>query len=270
MKQQTHKNAGHKARDSSVGGEQIEGHQAVLELLRAGRRRVQRLMVAQDAPRSSVLREIYSRAAAGDIAVAEVTKNELLRQAKTQSPQGVIATAEPIAAIPLVRLAKDSLERKAAPFFVLLDSISDPYNVGSIARTALAAGVDGVILCEHESSAITPAAAKAAAGAIEHLSFAKVSRAPSAVGLLQEKGFWVVGLDAHSEIYLDDLEVLSMPLVLVFGSEGRGMSSLAKERCDVLAAIKMYGQTESLGVSAAAAVACFSAAKVRAETRPQG
>ncbi|MCL5048662.1 MAG: 23S rRNA (guanosine(2251)-2'-O)-methyltransferase RlmB [Firmicutes bacterium] len=261
MRSQIQKTSGQ--RDLSVGGEQIEGKQAVLELLRVGKRRVHKLTISQDGPMSSAMREIYNHAAASDIVIAEVTKNEFLRKAKTEAPQGVIATAEPIAGVTLNGLAKESLDKKSAPFLVLLDSISDPYNVGSIIRTALAAGIDGVILCEHSAAGITPAAAKAAAGAIEHLSFAKVSRAPSAIGLLKEKGFWVVGLDSHSKTYLDSVEVLSMPLVLVLGSEGKGISPLAKERCDILAAIEMYGPAESLGVSAAAAVALFGVVRAR-------
>ncbi len=250
---------------SFVGGEQIEGRQAVGELLQAAKRQVHELLISEDYLKSTALRKIYTDAAGMGIVIKKVSKNELSARAGTDAHQGVIASAEPIPATSLGQLIKSSLQLSDNPFLLLLDSISDPHNVGSIIRSSLAAGAAGVILCEHESAGITPAAAKAAAGAVEYMPLAKVSRAPSAISMLKEKGFWAVGLDARGEQYLDNLPILSMPLVLVFGSEGHGISDLAKERCDVVAKIEMFGPVESLGVGAAAAVACFKVAGQRSK-----
>ncbi len=250
-------------RKAFLDGEQVEGRQAVLELLKVAKRPVKELLIAEDYVRSGQLKHIYDRALVAGVLVKKVSKIELSHKAVTEAPQGVIAVAEPLEAVALAKLIKTSLITQPAPFMVLLDSVSDPYNVGSIIRTSLAAGAAGVILCEHGAANITPAAAKAAAGAIEHMPLARVSRAPAAIKLLKEKGFWSIGLDAHSGEYLNELPILAMPLVLVMGSEGQGISTLAKERCDVLAKIKMFGPVESLGVSAAAAVACFTVAQHR-------
>jgi len=264
MERNNYRSPRHKSNERSfVGGEQIEGRQAVSELLKASKRRVHELLISEDYIKSSILRKIYVDAAEMGITTKRVSKSELSARAGTDAHQGVIALAEPIPATSLNQLIKSSFELSDNPLLLLLDSISDPYNVGSIIRSSLAAGATGVILCEHESAGITPAAAKAAAGAIEYMPLAKVSRAPAAISMLKEKGFWSVGLDARGEQYLDKLPILAMPLVLVLGSEGHGISNLAKGRCDVLAKIEMFGPVESLGVSAAAAVACFTVAGKR-------
>jgi 23S rRNA (guanosine2251-2'-O)-methyltransferase len=153
--------------------------------------------------------------------------------------------------------------RRTPPFLLALDGVTDPHNLGALLRTADLAGATGVVVPRHRSAHISPAAAKAAAGAIEHVPVALVAGLPAALARLKDLGVWVVGLDAGAERPVWDLELATEPLVLVFGSEGKGLSDLAKKRCDVLVTIPQLGNLGSLNVSAAGAVACFEVARRR-------
>jgi 23S rRNA (guanosine2251-2'-O)-methyltransferase len=146
---------------------------------------------------------------------------------------------------------------------VALDGVTDPRNLGAVLRTAEAAGATGAIVPRRRAALLVPAAAKAAAGAIEHVPIAFVGGLPAALDIAARAGVWTVGLDADGTDSVFDLELADRPLVLVLGAEGGGLARLTRERCDVLAGIAMHGQLESLNVSAAAAVACFEIARRR-------
>ena len=152
---------------------------------------------------------------------------------------------------------------QGAPFLLALDGITDPGNFGAILRTAECAGVTGVVLPRHRSARITPTVAKAAAGAVEHLRFAVVPGMPSALRTLSSRDVWTVGLDAAGPRPLHELELSGEGVALVLGSEGRGLSRLVAQRCDVLASIPLRGTLGSLNVAAAAAVACFEISRRR-------
>jgi 23S rRNA (guanosine2251-2'-O)-methyltransferase len=153
----------------------------------------------------------------------------------------------------------------APPFLVALDGVTDPQNVGAILRSALCAGVTGALLPRHRAATVTPAATKAAAGAIEHLPLHLVGGLPSTLGELREQGLWIVGLDGGGTDVVDDLRVADEPLVLVVGGEGKGLSRLVRERCDTTARIPMAGPLGSLNAGVAASVACFEVARLRRE-----
>jgi len=139
---------------------------------------------------------------------------------------------------------------------VVLDEVSDPRNLGAVARSALAAGADGLALPRHRSASVTPAAVKAAAGATEHLPIAHVTNVAGFLGELKKAGFWVYGATGESATSYLDLD-LAGKVALVFGSEGRGLRPLVARTCDALAAIPIEGPVESLNVSVAAAVVLF-------------
>jgi 23S rRNA (guanosine2251-2'-O)-methyltransferase len=150
------------------------------------------------------------------------------------------------------------------PFLVLVDGVTDPGNLGAILRSAEGAGVTGVVLPRHRAVHLTPTAAKAAAGAIEHVPIALVSGLASAIERLRKAGVWVVGLDDAASISLFDLgETATAPIALVLGAEGAGLSRLVRERCDLVVQIPMHGHLSSLNVSAAAALACYEVARRR-------
>jgi predicted rRNA methylase len=151
----------------------------------------------------------------------------------------------------------------ATPFLVLLEGVTDPQNLGAILRSAECAGATGVAVPRHRSVHVTPAVTKAAAGAIEHLRMALVSGVPSALQALERLGVMTVGLDERGTSSLYELELGDRPVALVLGSEGSGLSQLARRRCDVLCRIPLGGELPSLNVSAAAAVACFEVARQR-------
>jgi 23S rRNA (guanosine2251-2'-O)-methyltransferase len=247
---------------SGLGGEQVEGRQAVRELLLAHRRDTREIWLAADLDRADVLDDIRELAAEARVVIKEVGRNKLEAAARTEAPQGVIAFAKPLPEASLDEL----LERRPgrpAPFLLCSDGITDPGNLGALLRSAECAGVTGVVLPQHRAVHITPAVTKAAAGAIEHLPMATVGGMPTAVARMREAGVWVVGLDERGDKALWDLSMGDAPVALVLGAEGPGLSRLVRERCDELVSIPMRGRVASLNVGTAGTLACFEIARAR-------
>jgi 23S rRNA (guanosine2251-2'-O)-methyltransferase len=221
------------------------------------------VLVAEGAEESGALAEILLLAAEARVAVRRAGRDHVASVAATDSAQGVVARADPVPEASL-----DDLTRRPSqgppPFLVVLDGVTDPHNLGAVMRSALGAGATGVVVPRHRGVGLTPAAVKAAAGAVEYLPVATVPGIPGALATLAEAGLWTIGLETGSTASLWDLEVATEPLAVVLGSEGRGVSRLALSRCDVRIGIPMHGPLDSLNVSAAAALACFEVARRRA------
>ena len=156
------------------------------------------------------------------------------------------------------------------PFLVVLDGVTDPHNLGAVMRSAVAAGATGLVIGRHRAAGLTPAALKAAAGAAEYLPIATVSGIASAVAAFGAAGVWSVALQAGAGQRLWDLQVASEPVALVLGSEGRGLSRLVRQRCDLAVDIPLVGPIDSLNVAAAATLACFEVARRRGAPTPTG
>ncbi len=249
-----------------LGGDQVEGRQAVRELLLGGRR-VRELWVATDVDDADVVSDILELARELRVTVREVGRSKLAAEARTDSPQGVLAKAAPLREVELEELARGRSPAGAAPFLICADGVTDPGNLGALLRSASCAGATGVVLPRHRAVHITPTVAKAAAGAIEHLPMALVGGVPNALAHLRELGVWVVGLDMIADQTLFELgPVAQEPIALVFGAEGRGLSRLARQRCDVVVRIPLLGPLESLNVAAAGALACYEVARQRTAT----
>ncbi|MEE9615091.1 MAG: 23S rRNA (guanosine(2251)-2'-O)-methyltransferase RlmB [Thermodesulfobacteriota bacterium] len=207
--------------------------------------------------------EILKDAASKGIKVERVARKALDTLAGTQKHQGVLATLRgeyPYRDIEdLLSAWKESGTRA---FFLVLDSIQDPQNLGSLVRTAHAAGVHGVITPKDRSAEVTAAVVKASAGATEHTRVARVTNLADALKRLKEEGVWVVGVEADSEedIFTADLD---RDLALVIGSEGKGIRRLVRERCDFCVSIPMAGRINSLNAAQAGAVALFEAKRQR-------
>lgn len=231
------------------------------ELLRAGKRKVHEVLISEDAHSAATLAEIVDLAGDRRVPVREVTRRKLDEAALTAAPQGVIAKAVAVQPVPLEELARPA--GNSLPLVVATDGVTDPGNLGAILRTAEVAGATGVVLTSHRSANLTPAAVKAAAGAIEYLPIALVGGLPAALAKLRDAGLWVIGLDGHAPDGLESLRVGDEPLVLVLGAEGRGLSTLVERRCDQVVSIPVLGRIESLNVAAAAAVALFDIARAR-------
>ena len=233
-------------------GQQVEGRRAVRELLVAGKRRVNEIWLSGDAE------EIEELAEDTHARIRRVPVDQLQRRARTDVPQGVVAFAAPI-----VPADVDALLADPAAFLVALDGVTDPQNLGAVMRTAETAGATGMLLPRHRAVGLTPAVAKAAAGALEYLPVAFVSGVPGVLERAARAHVWCVGLDAEGDTSVFDLPVADQPLMLVLGAEGRGLSRLVRARCEVIASIPMHGHIESLNVSAAAAIACAEVARHR-------
>ena len=231
------------------------------ELLRAGTRKVHEVLLSDDPGSSATLAEIADLARERRVPLQQVTPRKLDEAALTAAPQGVIAKAAAVRPVPLNALARQ--RGTTPPLLVATDGVTDPGNLGAILRTAEVAGATGAILTRHRSASLTPAAVKAAAGAVEYLPIALVGGLPAALAALREAGLWAVGLDSFASAGLDSLRVADEPVVIVLGAEGRGLSELVERRCDQVVSIPVLGRIESLNVSAAAAIALFDIARTR-------
>jgi len=248
---------------SELGGDQVEGRRAVLELLSAGRRTVRRVLLAEDQDSSPQLDRIEELAQRLRVPVETVPRARLDARARTEAPQGVLALARPVEPVPLEELCKPD-RRGVPPFLLVAAGITDPRNLGALLRSAECAGVTGVVLPRHRSARLSPTVAKTAAGALEHLSFAVVGGVPTALGELRELGVWSIGLAGEATQSLYELPLGDGPVALVVGSEEKGLAPLVRKRCDALAAIPQHGTLPSLNVGVAGAVACFEVARQRA------
>jgi 23S rRNA (guanosine2251-2'-O)-methyltransferase len=261
--------------DRGLGGDQVEGRQSVRELLLAGRRRVREVWLVDDGDDAPILADIRELASAARVPVTVVGRGRFAGQARCEAPQGVLAFAAPLPEADIDELAAGKRpasagggaaapRRRGQPaFLVALDGVTDPGNLGAILRSAECAGATGAVLPRHRAVHVTPAATKAAAGAIEYLPIAVVGGLPAALARLRGGGVHVVGLDGDAPGSLYELADPAGPVCLVLGAEGRGLSRLVRERCDQIVAIPMHGSLGSLNVAAAAALACFEIARHR-------
>lgn len=248
--------------EKTLGGEQVEGRQAVRELLIAGKRKVREIWIASDLDENEVVGDIVALARHERVQVLEVNRRKIEAVARSEAPQGVIAFAN---TLPEAEFA-DFLKRRPgrAPFLVAVDGVTDPGNLGALLRCCDGAGVDGVVLPRHRAVHVTPTAAKAAAGAVEYVPMAVVGGLPGALARIKDAGIWIIGLDDASDRSLFEIgDLAAEGVCLVLGAEGAGLSRLARERCDVIVSIPMLGRLSSLNVSAAAALACYEIARAR-------
>jgi len=241
----------------SGAGAEVEGLHAVAAAVAAGR--VERLFV--ESSRAEALRSLVGEASAAGAEVRVVP--DLRSLAATTAPQGVVAHCRPLETRSLAEVAGAG----PAPALVVLDHLEDPRNVGAIARSALAAGMSGLVLARRRAAPLGATAFKAAAGALERLPVALVSSVAQAVAELARVGVWTVGLDAGAGRSLFGLELLAEPVAIVVGAEGRGLAPLVAERVDVRAAIPLGGGVESLNAAVAVSLACYEVSRVRAGAR---
>ena len=241
-----------------LGGDQVEGRHAVLELLRAQRRTVQKIFIAEAQDASDVLDAIEFEAQRQRVPVHMISMARLDREAKTEGHQGVMAFAEALSTVSLEELL--SVKR---PFLLVCDGVTDPRNLGAMLRSADGAGVSGVIVPRHRSARISPSVTKTAAGAIEYLTFCDVGGVPTAIDQLNRAGVLTVGLaeDANRSLY--DVDLGSSPVALVVGGEEKGLSSLTRKRCATVVSIPQLGRISSLNAGVALSVAAFEVARQR-------
>jgi 23S rRNA (guanosine2251-2'-O)-methyltransferase len=249
------------SRAKKVHGQTVEGRRAVLESLRAGRDIV-RLIMVEDVDLGPQLQEIVMLASEKGIEVEAVSRKELEAQSQTKKSQGVIAVVpDPRYHDPEDLMVSADTDGNA-PLLVMLDGIQDPHNLGAIARTADAVGADGLIIPERRAVGITAGAVRASAGALEHVKVSRVGNLNRTIEDLKELGMTVIGLDADGDVEYTEID-FSGPVVLVVGSEGKGISRLVRENCDQIASVPMAGQLSSLNASVSTGIVLYEAFRQR-------
>lgn len=246
--------------DSQAIGEQVYGRNPVLEALRAGRP-LNKLLIARG-DRHGSIHQIMTLARERDIPVIPVDPRELDALAGGGNHQGVIAQAASFAYVELDDILALARERGEEPLVVVLDGIEDPQNLGSLIRTAEAAGAHGIVIPKRRAAGLTDTVARVSAGAIEHLPVARVTNISQALDDLKQAGCWTVGGDMAGEqtCYEQDLRG---PLAIIIGSEGKGISRLVRERCDYLVRLPMRGRVGSLNAAVAGALLIYEVLRQR-------
>jgi 23S rRNA (guanosine2251-2'-O)-methyltransferase len=240
--------------------ELLYGRHAVLEALRAGRRRIHRVFLGEGIRSTPIVADIIAAARAAGCPVIEASRQQL-GQVGPVNHQGVVAETglypyvDPDEVL-VVSPADDLL-------YLILDHLQDVQNLGTLLRTAEAMAVTGVLLPDRRAAGITPAVVNASVGAVEHLRVALVGNLPQIIGRLKTANVWVVGLDAGPGARLLGQTDLTGPLAFVVGAEGPGLGRLVRERCDWLLAIPMYGKIASLNAAVAGSVALVAARQAR-------
>ena len=237
----------------------IEGRNAVLEALRAGKP-IDKLYVLDGFPDGPV-RTIIREAKKGDTIINYVKKERLDQLSETGHHQGVIAMAASYEYATVEDILEKAREKGEAPFIFVLDNIEDPHNLGAMIRTANLAGAHGVIIPKRRAVGLTPTVARTSAGAINYTPVAKVTNLKQTMKQLKKEGMWFVCADMDGTPYYQ--MDLKGPMGLVIGNEGEGVSRLIKETCDFVASIPMKGDIDSLNASVAAGVLAFEIARQR-------
>lgn len=236
-------------------GARVEGIPAVEAALAAGR--VRNLRVESCSASSTRMAELLDSARDRGVGIERV--RSLKGIAVTSSPQGVLAECRQLRTVTLADLSDESTPAA----LVVVDRISDPRNLGAIARSAVAAGTPRLVIPRRRGTPLTPTAFKTAAGALEWTRVCMVSSVAETITQLSRMGIWTIGLAGHAPTSLLGLELLTEPVALVVGAEGHGLSRLVAQRVDQLASIPMAGESESLNASVAAGLALFELARVR-------
>ncbi len=234
----------------------VGGLHPVRELLRS-EQHLTRILVATNRDPAAVLDEILALAAERDVPIDRVERAALDQRSEGLVHQGVLALAPPYPHVSLDEVLERITARSEPALLVALDGVTDPHNLGSIARTAEAVGAHALLVPERRSAGVTPTAEKSAAGALAHLPVVEVTNLVRTLAQLHERGVWSLGLDGDAEGELGDHPLVTEPCVLVIGAEGGGLSRLVRERCDAVVRLPMVGRVASLNASVAAGVALY-------------
>ena len=250
-----HKRTSVSADDS--GEDSIEGRNAVIEALRAGR-----AIYLARGDTDQTLGHIASKARSAGIVVVETDRRKLDEMSVTNAHQGVIAIAAVREYASVEDILKIAADRGEEPFIIVCDRISDPHNLGAVIRTAEAAGAHGIIIPKRRSAGLTAVVGKTSAGAAEHMAVARVANLTAALNEMKKAGIWIFGTaaDGDTDLWKADFKG---PIALVIGSEGDGMSRIVSEACDFTVSIPMYGLVSSLNASVSAAVVIYEAVRQR-------
>ena len=234
--------------------EYIWGRYPVLEALRS-RRRVRQLFVAQG-PRDASMTQVLDQARRVGVSVETVSRRRLDDLSKNANHQGVMAIVTPRTYAELDDIMQRAEELQEQPLLVVLDMVQDVQNLGSLIRTAEAVGAHGVVIPEHRAAGLTPAVDKTSAGAVEFMPVTRVTNITRTLDDLKRRGVWCVGLDGNAKTTFDQAN-LTGPIALVVGNEGKGISRLVRDHCDLLIKLPMRGHVASLNAGVAGSIALY-------------
>lgn len=253
-------------RKKNDDAELVTGRNAVLEALRT-RVPATALYVAARVEMDDRMREILGLATGRGIPVLEIMRQEMDRMTSRDTVhQGVMLKVPPYEYAHPLDLLDQVIDRGQTPLLVALDGVTDPRNLGAIVRSTAAFGGQGVIVPQRRSVGVNAAAWKTSAGAAARVPVAMAPNLTQTIKSLKDRGVFVIGLDGGGDVQLPGLELADRPLLLVIGSEGKGLSRLVTETCDAVVSIPISAATESLNAGIAASVALYEVAKLRAAT----
>lgn len=247
----------------SLSSEFIIGKNPVLEALRSGHP-INKIWISEGSQKGQ-MNQVIDLAKARGIQFQFVPKKKIESLVDADNHQGIVASIAAYEYAELDDLFAKAEARGVEPFFLLLDEIEDPHNLGSILRTADAAGAHGVIIPKRRAVGLTATVAKASAGAIEYVPVVRVTNLARTMDELKQRGLWFAGTDAKGDSDYRDAS-FDLPIGLVIGSEGKGMSRLIKEKCDFLVRIPMEGNVTSLNASVAASLLMYEVLRKRNPT----
>jgi 23S rRNA (guanosine2251-2'-O)-methyltransferase len=239
----------------------VWGRNPVLETLRSSRR-VKRLLIAEGQREAPALASILEEIARLDIPVEMVPRQRLDQLSQGAVHQGCLAVVEARRYATVDDLLTFAQSKNEDPFLLILDAIQDVNNLGSLLRTAEAAGVHGVIIPQHHAAEVNATVVKTSAGATEHLLIAQETNLTRTIDMLKKANIWVIGLAGETKTEYDQAD-LTGPLALVVGNEGKGISRLVREHCDLLIRLPMHGQINSLNAAVAGSIALYEALRQR-------
>lgn len=238
---------------------QLEGRNAVFELLKSGRD-VEKILVQSGNVEGSIKR-IVAQATEKGMIIQEVSRRKLDEISQTKNHQGIIALASAYQYAEVEQLLERAREKKESPFFIILDEITDSHNLGAVLRSAECAGVHGVIIPKRRSVGLNAVVGKTSAGAVEYIPVARVTNIVKTMEYLKKEGLWIACADMDGIDYFDS--DLKGAIAIVIGSEGKGVSRLVKENCDFTVSIPMYGKISSLNASVAAGLLMYEVVRQR-------
>ncbi len=240
----------------------LYGRNAARECLRARRRHVHKVMLADTVEPAAIIEEITELAKNLKIAVQRVARHQLDKVAKNH--QGVVLQVGSYPTVNVEDILAQAAKLNEAPFLMILDHIEDPHNFGAMLRTAETVGVHGVVIPKKRSVGVTASVVSASAGAVEHIWVAEVSNVVQVLKKLKQENIWVVGVENTTEALIYSEADLTGAIAIVIGSEGKGMSRLVQETCDFLIKLPMRGQIESLNASVACSLILYEVWRSRA------
>lgn len=241
-----------------ICNDQVEGRNAVIELLESGKD-INKIFITKGERHGSI-NKIINMAKENKVILVEKEKKQMEEMAQTTNYQGVIAMVPPYEYCEVEDILQEAIRKNEEPFILILDSIEDPHNLGSIIRTAETAGVHGIIIPKRRAATVNSTVNKVSAGAVQHMKIARVTNLSDTIERLKKEGLWICGTDVNTKTYYYDQD-LTGAIGIVIGNEGNGIGQKVKNNCDFLVKIPMKGKVNSLNASVSTGIVLYEVVK---------